>query len=640
MALINLQDITVAFGGPRVLDRLAFQLEPGERVAMLGRNGAGKTTFMKVLAGVAEASEGVVSFQKGLRVTYLTQDVPAGITGVVLDVVLSGLGARAGLLTEYHHITHQLHASSDPALLRRLDVVQGEIDRTGGWEIDHQANGVISRMKLDPEAEFTQLSGGQKRCVLLAKALVQKPDVLLLDEPTNHLDIDAIDWLEGFLKEFPAAVIFVTHDRRFMENVATRIIDLDRGRLASWACDYKTYLERRAHADAVEAVMVAKADKKLGVEEVWIRQGVKARRCRNEGRVKTLEVLREEKRARRGREGVVRMNAQEADPSGHLVIKASRIGCSFGDNCLVRDFSVNIMRGEKIGIIGPNGCGKTTLLKVLLGKAAPTKGTVRFGTQLEVAYYDQLREELDDSKTVIENICGSGDTVMINGKPRHIIGYLQDFLFTPDRANTPVKVLSGGERNRIFLARLFMKPSNVLVMDEPTNDLDMETLELLEELLIEYSGTLIVVSHDRAFLNNVVTSTWVFEGGGEVNEYPGGYDDWRAVCAARAQRTEPTQGGERTSKPVKTASASNKPQGAAKLSYKQARELDNLPDRIAELEIEQEETALRLADPELYKSTPQEIAKVKARSQALGAEILEAYRLWDELETIKSLSEE
>ena len=281
MALINLQDITVAFGGPRVLDRLAFQLEPGERVAMLGRNGAGKTTFMKVLAGVAEASEGVVSFQKGLRVTYLTQDVPAGITGVVLDVVLSGLGARAGLLTEYHHITHQLHASSDPALLRRLDVVQGEIDRTGGWEIDHQANGVISRMKLDPEAEFTQLSGGQKRCVLLAKALVQKPDVLLLDEPTNHLDIDAIDWLEGFLKEFPAAVIFVTHDRRFMENVATRIIDLDRGRLASWACDYKTYLERRAHADAVEAVMVAKADKKLGVEEVWIRQGVKARRCRN-----------------------------------------------------------------------------------------------------------------------------------------------------------------------------------------------------------------------------------------------------------------------------------------------------------------------------------------------------------------------
>jgi ATP-binding cassette subfamily F protein uup len=417
-----------------------------------------------------------------------------------------------------------------------------------------------------------------------------------------------------------------------MENVATRIIDLDRGQLLSWACDYKTYLERRAVADAIESTTAARFDKKLDEEEAWIRQGVKARRCRNEGRVTALEELRAEKRRRRSREGLVRLTAHEADPSGHLVIKASRIGCSFGDLCLVRDFSTNIMRGDKIGILGPNGCGKTSLVKILLGKMPPAKGTVRFGTQLEIAYYDQLREELDDSRTVVENICGGSDSVVINGKPRHIIGYLQDFLFTPERANTPVKVLSGGERNRVFLARLFTKPSNVLVMDEPTNDLDMETLELLEELLVEYSGTLIVVSHDRAFLNNVVTSTWAFEGEGEVNEYPGGYDDW---LAQRAQKTAVATVEEEARRPAKKAAPASRSAVKTKLSYKESRELNNMPDRIAELENEQEELCMLLASSDFYKQGPQEIARVRERSEALAFQITEAYRRWDELERMR-----
>jgi ABC transport system ATP-binding/permease protein len=634
MALISLQDVTVAFGGPRVLDSLTFQLEEGERVAMLGRNGAGKTTFMKVMTNEIEPSQGIVSLQKGLAVTYLPQDVPQGITGLVLDVVLAGLGERAKLLTEYHHISHRLHTDHSPELMRRLDLIQGEIDRTGGWELDHQAEGIISRMKLDPEKDFAELSGGEKRRVVLARALVRKPEVLLLDEPTNHLDIDSIDWFEEFLKSYPGTVVFVTHDRRFMENVATRIIDLDRGQLSSWACDYKTYLERRAISDTIETTTAAKFDKKLDEEELWIRRGVKARRTRNEGRVSALEGMREERRKRRNKEGLVRLTAQEADPSGHLVIKASRIGCSYGDTCLIRDLSTNIMRGDKIGILGPNGCGKTTLLKIILGKMKPTKGTIRLGTALEVAYYDQLREELDDTKTVAENICGSSDTVMVNGKPRHIIGYLQDFLFTPDRANTPVKVLSGGERNRVFLARLFTKPSNVLVMDEPTNDLDMETLELLEELLVEYSGTLIVVSHDRAFLNNVVTSTWAFEGDGEVNEYPGGYDDWLAQKKERDSKAAAAPAGADVRK-LSGKPPSSKTEARTKLSYKEARELTGMPDQIAKLENEQEELCVLLSAPDFYQSDPAEIARVRTRMDALATEIPEAYRRWDDLEQVK-----
>lgn len=619
----------MAFGGPRIFDGLSLQLEPGERVALLGRNGTGKTTLMKVLAGEMGVDDGQVSRQKGIRVAYLPQDVPRDITGSVFDVVLSGLGERARLLSDYHHVSHRLHTDHSPELLRRLDTLQAELDRTDGWEVNSQVEHVISRMKLDPEASFETLSGGQKRRALLARALVLRPEVLLLDEPTNHLDIDSIDWLEGFLKAYPGTVFFVTHDRMFMTHLATRIMELDRGRLFSWACDYNTFLERKQMALANESVQRANFEKKLAEEEVWIRRGVEARRCRNEGRVKALERMREEKKAQRGEVGQVRFRVQETDPSGHLVIKASRLGLSYDDKLLIRDFSTNIMRGDKIGVIGPNGSGKTSLLRILLGKLQPSKGTVRLGTNLEVVYYDQLREQLDEEKSVAENVSGNNDTVVINGKPRHIIGYLQDFLFPPDRARTPVKVLSGGERNRLLLARLFTRPSNVLVMDEPTNDLDIETLELLEELLAEYSGTLILVSHDRAFLNNVVTSTIVLEGAGEVNEYPGGYDDWLEqrlsavnTVSAKTSRDKALVRAERGSSV-----------SSGKLSYKEARELEGLPSRIEELEYEQKKLCALLADPAFYKNPPEEIAQARDRSQTVGSELTQAYERWEALES-------
>ncbi len=629
MALISLQEVVVAFGGPRVLDGVSLQIEARERIALLGRNGTGKTTMMRLLAGENGPDGGVVSFQKGLEVAYLPQDVPEEVDGTVFEVVLSGLGERAKLLKDYHHVTHMMQTDHSKEILRKLDVLQSELDRTNGWELDHQAEQIIGKLKLNGDDEFRNMSGGQKRRTLLARALVRKPDVLLLDEPTNHLDIDSIIWLEGFLKEYQGTVFFITHDRQFMEHLTTRILELDRGKLFSWDCNYRTYLERRELSDANEAARLEKFDKRLGEEEIWVRQGVKARRCRNEGRVKALEEMRAAKAALRSRDGSVRMRMQEVDPSGHLIVKASRIGFSYGDKCLIRDFSANIMRGDKIGVIGPNGCGKSTLLRILLDKMAPTKGSIRFGTELQVAYYDQLREGLDGEKSVIENICGESDSVIINGKPRHVIGYLQDFLFTPDRARTPVKVLSGGERNRLFLARLFTKPANVLVMDEPTNDLDMETLELLEELLVEYAGTLILVSHDRAFINNVVTSTLVFEGNGDINEYPGGYDDW---LEQKAHQAPSVTSQVKTAKP---SAAVAKPSTSAKLSFNEMRELERFAGRIEEMEYEQSKLCATLSDPEFYKKDPQEIAAAKSRTESLAAEILASYRRWEELEARK-----
>jgi len=526
MPLVSLQDLTLAFGGPRIFDRLSLQVEPGERIALLGRNGAGKTTLMKVMAGELGVDKGIVFVQKGIRVSYLPQEVPLDIKGNVFDIVLSGLGNRAKLLSDYHRLAQLLQTDHTPGSIRKFDALQSELDHTGGWDISHEVDNVITRMKLDADSDFAALSGGQKRRVLLARALVLKPELLLLDEPTNHLDLEAMIWLEGFLGGYPGAVFFVTHDRVFMSHLATRIVELDRGQIHSWACDYKTFLERRQAMSDNEAARRGEFEKKLAQEEVWIRRGVEARRCRSEGRVKALERLREEKRAQRKEIGRVRMHSQKATISGHLVIKALGLGFGYGDNCLIRDYSTQVMRGDKIGVMGPNGSGKTTLLKLLLGQITPQKGKVKLGTNLEIAYYDQLREQLDEEMTVAQNICREGDTITINGKPRHVIGYLQEFLFPPGRARTPVKVLSGGERNRLLLARLFTRPSNVLVMDEPTNDLDIETLELLEELLLNYPGTLLLVSHDRAFLNNVVTSTIVMEGEGVINEYPGGYDDW------------------------------------------------------------------------------------------------------------------
>jgi len=627
MALISLQEISVAFGGPLLFDGLSLQVEPGERIALLGRNGVGKTTLMKVMAGHATIDDGEIVFQKGVQVTHLPQEVPNDLKGIVFDIVFSGLGARAKLLSDYHHVVHRLHTEHTPELMRQLDKLQSELDRSGGWDIDAEVEFVLTQLKLDGEADFEKLSGGQKRRVLLAKALVLKPDVLLLDEPTNHLDIDSINWLEEFLKAYSGTIFFVTHDRMFMQHLATRIVELDRGKVFSWSCDYPTFLERKSMALENEAAQREDFDKKLAEEEIWIRKGVKARRTRNEGRVKALERLRVEKQAQRQQIGQVVMKTNEAEASGHLVIKAAHLGFAYGDKCLIKDFSTQIMRGDKIGVIGPNGCGKTTLLRILLGQLEPQKGKVRHGTNLEIAYYDQLRQQLDEEKTVIESVCPGGDTVTINGKPRHIIGYLQEFLFTPDRARTPVKVLSGGERNRLFLARLFTKPSNFLVMDEPTNDLDIETQELLEELLMEYSGTLLIVSHDRSFLNNVATSTMVMEGGGVIGEFPGGYDDW-------VNQRQPPKSS--TAKP-KLAGTQEKPKSAKpltlrKLSFKEERELEALPLKIEKLELEQEEIFALLSDINFYQKDPQEIARVNARSEDLADELLKVYQRWEYLE--------
>lgn len=631
MALISLQEISLAFDGPLLFDRLSLQLETGERVALLGRNGAGKTTLMKVIAGHIGADEGNIIRQQGVKITHLPQEISSDIQGSVFDIVASGLGKSGELLKDYHHIVHRLHTEHTPEIMRQFDHVHAELDRTKSWDISSQVEDVISRLKLDPEVQFDRLSGGQKRRVLLARALVIHPDILLLDEPTNHLDIDSIDWLEEFLKNYSGTVLFVTHDRIFLRHLATRIIELDNGKIFSWECDYETFVERRQMALENEEARRYEFRKKLTQEEIWIRRGVKARRARNEGRVKALERMREEKRKERQAIGKVHMRAQEAARSGHLVIKVSHLGYWYENNRLINDFSTMIMRGDRIGVIGPNGSGKTTLLRLLLGGTALLQGEALLGTNLEIAYYDQLREQLDEEKTVSENICGTSDTITINGKRRHVIGYLQDFLFSPQRARTPVKVLSGGERNRLLLARLFTKPSNVLVMDEPTNDLDMETLELLEELLLDYSGTLLLVSHDRAFLNNVVTSTIVLEGEGEVNEYPGGYDDW--LTHRKRKGNEPK--AKALHKPVKEKGVKKEMPKLRKLSSKEEHELTELPAKIEKLEAKRDDIYAMMADPSFFTNPPHEIVSMKGQLTQVQDELLETFERWKVLEEFR-----
>jgi len=630
MALVSLNEISVAFGGPLLFDELTLNLEAGERVALLGRNGTGKTTLMKVIAGQTGVDSGKIIRQQGVAITHLPQEIPADIVGSVFDIVASGLGNRGELIRDYHHVSHQLHTDHSPGLMRRLERLQTELDHTKGWDISNQVEHVIAQMKLDPESDFRNLSGGQKRRTLLAKALVIQPGILLLDEPTNHLDIDSINWLEGFLKTYPGTLLLVTHDRMFMRNIATRIVELDRGRLFSWSCDYETFLIRKQNALDDEVARQEKFGKKMAEEEAWLRKGVKARRTRNEGRVKALERMREDKKSQRKAIGQVNMRAQESELSGHLVIKVTHLGYSYGDNCIIRDFSTQIMRGDKIGVIGPNGAGKTTLLRLLLGQMTPTKGKVRLGTNLEVAYYDQLREQLDEEKTVMENVCGKGDTVTINGRSRHIIGYLQDFLFSPERARTSVKVLSGGERNRLFLARLFTRPSNVLVMDEPTNDLDIETLELLEELLVEYSGTLLLVSHDRAFLNNVVTSTMVLEGDGIIAEYPGGYDDWLSQRRPAVKESQP-----RAKDHGEEVIVNKEKPRPLTLSFKEEKELASLPEKIEKLESAREELFTLMSDAGFFKKTPAEMREAKAKIDTIEAELVSSYERWEYLEELK-----
>lgn len=623
MALLSLQEVSLAFGGPKLFDKMNLQLEPGERVALLGRNGVGKTTLMKVIAGQVKVDSGEVVFQRGLRVTHLPQEVPNDITGNIFDLVLSGLGERVKLLSDYHHVNHRLQTEYSDQLMRQLENLHAEMDRTNGWDINAEVEDVIAHMKLDPESNFEELSGGQKRRALLAKALVLKPDILLLDEPTNHLDIESIDWLEEFLKKYPGTLFFVTHDRTFMQHLATRIIELDRGRIYSWACDYPTFLERKQATLDAQAAEWAQFDKKLAQEEIWIRQGIKARRTRNEGRVVALERMREKKREQRHAMGKVRMKMHEADRSGQLVTKADDLAFAYGEKVLVKNFSTEIMRGDKIGVVGPNGSGKTTLLKMLLGQLEPQQGSVRLGTNLQVAYYDQLRERIDENKTVMENVC-DGNTVTINGKNQHVLGYLQDFLFSPERARTPARVLSGGERNRLFLARLFTRPANLFVMDEPTNDLDVETLELLEELLMNFSGTVLLVSHDRAFLNNVVTSTIVLEGNGVVNEYPGGYEDWLKIREKKAMLAKPP---EKTPAPKKNA--------GGKLSADEKKEMGKIPAEIEKLEAEQEKIYKLMGDPSFYQKEASEVSQATAQADALAQKLQVLYARWEELEARK-----
>ncbi len=628
MALVTLRDVCLSFRTPLVLDGVNLKVEPGERVCLLGRNGTGKTTLLRLIHGEIEPDRGEIARQQGLVTAMLPQEVPRKFGGTVFDEVTRGLGSRAELLAEYHHVSGRLAVEGGDALRERLDRIHRKLEIEGGWHIHQEVEAVISRMALQGDADVATLSAGMKRRVLLAKALVGSPAILLLDEPTNHLDIDAIRWLEEFLPRSSAALLFVTHDRALLRRLATRIFELDRGRLTSWSCDYDTYVKRKDAALEAETRQRAEFDKKLAREEVWIRTGIKARRTRNEGRVRSLQKLRETRRARREQPGEVRMEIQEAERSGRLVIEAKHVSFGYAETPVVRDLSTMIMRGDRVGLIGPNGSGKTTLLRLLFGELQPQAGTIRLGTNLEVAYFDQLHARLDDAKSVRDNVCDGADWVEICGRKRHIIGYLDDFLFTHEQVDAPAARLSGGERNRLVLARLFTKPSNVLVMDEPTNDLDIETLELLEDMLLDYPGTLLLVSHDREFLNNVVTSTLVLEGEGRVKEYAGGYDDW-----LRQRQPDVPPGAEPT--PVKPTSARPPKQRPRRPTYKEQRELEALPERIAALEAELSRCHEAMADPAFYRREPVELVKAKAQLQSLEKDVAEAYKRWEELETLR-----
>ena len=630
MALVSLQDIKVSFGGPLLLEGVDLSIDKGERVCLVGRNGTGKSTIMKLITGEIKPDNGNVIYQQGVCITLLTQEVPHDVQGSVFDIVSSVFGAEGKLIAEYHHVSSRLIHDHSDTIIATLTNIQHKLEAMGAWQMQQRVETILSRFDLRADDEFSRLSGGLKRRVLLAKALAGEPDLLLLDEPTNHLDINAIAWLEEFLLEFGGTLLFVTHDRRLLQRLATRILDLDQGRLTSWPGNYQTYLELKQAALDAEAVENAKFDKKLAAEEAWIRQGVRARRTRNEGRVRALKELRKIRSERREVTGTARMQMQEAERTGKLVIEAQHVNFGYSNRRVVRDFSTTIIRGDKVGVIGPNGSGKTTLLKILLGDLKPQLGAIRFGTKLDVAYLDQHREQLEDEKTVQDNVANGSDHVIINGNRRHVISYLQDFLFAPERARSPVKVLSGGERNRLLLARLFTKPSNVLVLDEPTNDLDIETLDLLEELLMDYPGTVLLVSHDREFINNVVTSTLALEGGGRVNEYVGGYDDW-----LRQRKPKPEAPVVQSKPEQKKEAPRPQPKKKRKLTFKEQKELDTLPKRIEDLEAEQEKTTQTMADPVFYRENGAKVTAYTARLEVLKKELADAYARWEDLEAVK-----
>jgi ATP-binding cassette subfamily F protein uup len=637
MPILTFDRVSIAFGPQALLLDASLQIDAGERVCLIGRNGAGKSTLLKIADGETVPDAGAVWRQPGLAVARLAQELPCDEGATVYDVVASGLPRLGRLLAEFHQLSHAL--GKDASLLRRMDTLQHEIDACNGWSMGQRIEGMLARLELAADARIATLSGGWRRRTALAQALVGEPDLLLLDEPTNHLDIELIQWLEDRLRELRGAVLFVTHDRALLERLATRIVELDRGALTSWDCDYATFLTRKAAALEEEARQAALFDKKLSQEETWIRQGIKARRTRNEGRVRALLRMRDLRAKRREVMGKVRLALDDARPSGQLVAEAQSVAYAFGpaEPPIVRDLTLRVMRGDRIGLIGPNGAGKTTLLRLLVGELTPTAGQLRLGTNLEIAYYDQLRAALDLEKTVIDNLAPGREFVDVKGQRRHVISYLQDFLFSPERARTPMRSLSGGERNRLLLARLFAQPANVLVLDEPTNDLDIETLELLEELLVDYSGTLLLVSHDRAFLDNIVTSTLVFEGGGRIAEYVGGYTDWLRQRAAATPPpgpapSRPAAARRSGAEPQTEASAKPKPR---KLGFKEARELDELPAKIESLESEQSTLIARLSEPAFYTKSVAEQQAVHLRIAALRNDLEAAYTRWTELEALR-----
>jgi ATP-binding cassette subfamily F protein uup len=653
MSLIRLQNVSLAFGASQVLDHLSLTIEPGARNALVGRNGEGKSTLLKVIAGIQQPDSGEVIRQSGANVTYLEQSVPIDFSGTIYETVAEGLGQTGALLSEFYHQSNQLGSegqsrdnpndADQPASADRLAELQEQIDTLDAWPYIQTIDQTLSRMQLEPDTQVQSLSGGMKRRVGLARALVAKPDVLLLDEPTNHLDIGAVDWLENYLLTLGCALVFVTHDRSFLNAIANTIFEIDRGQLTHWPGNYTKYRQNKHKALEVEAEQNALFDKKLAQEEAWIRQGIKARRTRNEGRVRALKKLRAEHAARRSVVGTVQMSANQAEASGKIVFEARDLCFSHTGTRIIDGFSTIVMRDDRIGIIGPNGCGKSTLVRLLVGELTPSSGEVIQGTQLHVAYYDQLRATLDDSQSAADNVSGGKDTVTIGGNQRHIMSYMQDFLFAPTRARAPIAALSGGERGRLMLAKLFLKPSNLIVLDEPSNDLDVETLELLEALLADYKGTIILISHDRQLIENVVTRSLVYQGAGKFIDVAGGYQDFERERAGSNQLKpvfEQSQRALKSPKPSdKTQTAVNDARapatGPKKLSYKERLELEKLPDNISELEatLAQIHTEMNAAD--FYKDkekATEKIAKADQLQKALDA----AYARWDELESIQS----
>ncbi len=626
MALIEMRDICWGFGDPPLLENINFQIERGERVGLLGRNGVGKSSIIKLLEDKLRPDSGTIRRQQGITIASLEQDVSSEFVGTIFDVIAEGLGKKGRALAEYNRICKMSTSAITPELSKKRDELQQILNAGEGWGLLQQVEDILSRTNLDPEKKFADLSAGLKRRTLFARALALSPDILLLDEPTNHFDIDSIIWMEDFILRQVKTLLFITHDRAFLKKIATRMIELDRGCLVSYNCDYESYLARRAATLEAEEQQAKLFDKKLSKEEIWIRQGIKARRTRNEGRVRALKKMRANYQARRKKTGNVKLKAQEAEKTGKLVIEAKNISFSHDRIPLITDFSTTIMRGDKVGIIGPNGIGKTTLLKILLNRMPPKKGSISHGTHLQVAYFDQMRTQLKEQKTVQENIAEGNDFIVFNDQKRHVIGYLKDFLFSPERCRTPVHILSGGEKNRLMLAKLFTKPANLLVLDEPTNDLDAETLELLEELLFTFQGTILLVSHDRAFLNNVVTSTIVFEGRGRVIEYVGGYDDWLRQRQKPVEKSVPAK---KNHTQISKKPESGKPQ---KMSYMQKRELDQLPQMIDTLETEQKDLYELMSDPLFYKKDKEKIAAAKDRLEKVEHEIETAYLRWEAIE--------